>query len=58
MQPYDILIVLAKSLFQFMRPQWAQLQDLDTILLYVLYLVFAHHYFMQSYLIVTSAFFI
>ena len=50
---FDFVTALHK--FQFMRPRWAQLQDLDSILLYLLYLVYKHHFFIQSYLIITSS---
>ena len=30
--------------FQFMRPRWAQLQDLDTILLSILHSVYKRHF--------------
>ena len=32
------------SLFQFMRPRWAQLQDLDIILPSILYFVFIYYF--------------
>lgn len=44
--------------FQFMRPRWVQLQDLDTILLSILHLVYKRHFPIQSYLKITSILFI
>ena len=37
-----------------MRPRWAQLQDLDTILLSILHSVYKRHFPIQSYLKITS----
>ncbi len=40
--------------FNSCAPRWAQLQDLDTILLSILHLVFKCHFPIQSYLKITS----
>ena len=53
----SLLYRLSVLQFQFMRPRWAQLQDLDSILLSILYFVYKHHFFIQSYLIITSVFY-
>ena len=52
------LVTLNPVNFNSCIPGGMQLQDLDLILLYILYLVFTHYYFIQSYLIITSILFI
>ena len=55
-QPYENAHGDYDDDFNSCTPHGVQLQNLDNILLYLLYLVFIYHFFTQSYLIITSIF--